>query len=272
MSIYPWEGIDGLRLFSEYLKVTGIAHLGPENYGDPKLIGKKLGLLNGSSWITLWANYFGRKYLAGTHLVNLGNEALQINFMDAYEKGLPTPPQSNIDAMCRYAIDLVELAKVDAILITCSTMNRSYSQVKIAVEPYHIPVVQIDRPMMEKAVQLGGRILVVATHGPTVKNTQSLLRETAEELGKQIQITGLFIEEPWQKLATFDIESHNNLIAEAIRKKMQEETIDCVILAQLSMTAFLLSFPDPMGEFGLPIFTSGQCGFEYMRQILTQIN
>ncbi len=272
MNGYPWEAIDGLRLFSDYLRVTGVAHLGTEKFGDPKLIGKKLGLLNGSSWITLWANYFGRQYLAGAHLVNMGNEALQMNFMEAYEKGQQTPPQSNIEAMCRYAIDLVELAKVDAILITCSTMNCSYSQVKKAVEPYHLPVVQIDRPMMEKAVNHGGRILVVATHGPTVRSTQSLLQETADELGKQIQFTGLHLEEPWRKLATFDVESHNNLLADAIRKKMREETIDCVVLAQLSMTAFLLSFPDPKSEFGIPIFTSGQCGFEYMRQILTQIN
>lgn len=39
-------------------------------------------------------------------------------------------------------------------------------------------------------------------------------------------------------------------------------------LAQLSMTLFLLSYPDPRAEFGVPVFTSGQCGFERMRQVL----
>jgi Asp/Glu/hydantoin racemase len=268
--MYPWATVDPLRLFSEYLRVTGIAHLGPEPYGDPKLLGKRLGLLNGSSWITLWANYFGRQYLPGVHLVNMGNDALQLNFMEAYDRGEQTPPQSNIDAMCRYAIDLVELANVDAILITCSTMNRSYSLVRKAVEPYHIPVVQIDRPMMERAVLHGGRILVVATHGPTVKSTESLLQETAEEFGKPIRSTALHLEAPWHKLADYDVEGHNSLLAEAIREKMQQEAVDCVVLAQLSMTAFLLSFPDPMGEFGIPIFTSGQSGLEYMRNVLMQ--
>jgi Asp/Glu/hydantoin racemase len=268
MSMYPWTTVDALRLFSEYLKVTGIAHLGPELCGDPKLLGKRLGLLNGSSWITLWANYFGRQYLPGVHLVNMGNEALQLNFMEAYDRGEQTPPRSNIDAMCRYATDLVELANVDAILITCSTMNRSYSLVKKAVEPFDIPVVQIDRPMMEKAVQCGGRILVVATHGPTVKSTQALLRETAEELGRPIEFDGLHTEEPWNRLANYDVEGHNRSIADVIHRKMREESIGCVVLAQLSMTAFLLSFPDPVGEFGVPVFTSGQCGFEHMRQVL----
>jgi len=42
-----------------------------------------------------------------------------------------------------------------------------------------------------------------------------------------------------------------------------------VVLAQLSMTAFALSYPDAEAEFGLPVFTSGQTGFQRMREILT---
>jgi Asp/Glu/hydantoin racemase len=272
MDTYPWGEVDGLRLFSEYLRVTGIAHLDPERFGDPNLIGKRLGLLNGSSWITLWSNFFGKQFLPGVHLVNVGNEAMQLNFMEAYEKGEPTPPQSNIDAMSRYAVDLVELGRVDAILITCSTMNRAYPQVVKAVEKFKIPVVQIDHPMMEKAVDHGGRILVVATHGPTVKSTQALLQETANERGRQIDFTGLHIETPWLKLANYDVEGHNQLLADAIRTKIKDDKIDCIVFAQLSMTAFLLSFPNPTAEFGVPVYTSGQCGFEYMRDVLLAMN
>ena len=270
MNLYPWEEVNGLELFRDYLKVMGIAHLGPESYGEEVLKGKKLGVLNGSSWIMLWATYFGRKYLPGVHLVNAGTEAMQLNFMDAYRKGEATPPQSNIDAMARYAIDLVELAQVDAVLITCSTMNRSYPFVAKALEPYGVPVLPIDLPMMEKAVNQGGRILVVATHGPTVKSTQLLLEETAARLGKvgKIHITGLHTEAPWECLAKFDIEGHNRALAEAIRAKLKKEKIDCVVFAQLSMSVFLLSYPDPEKEFGVPIYTSGQYGFEAMRDIL----
>ena len=100
-----------MRLFSDYLRVTGVAHTGPEPHGDPRLIGKRLGLLNGSSWITLWANYFGRMYLPGVHLVNVGNEAVQINFMEAHAAGLPTLPPANLAAFKRYAVDLVELGR-----------------------------------------------------------------------------------------------------------------------------------------------------------------
>jgi glutamate racemase len=129
--------------------------------------------------------------------VNAGNEAVQLNFMDAHQKGLPCPPQSNIEAFVRYARDLVELAQVDLVLITCSTMNRAYPQVADALQPNAVPVLQIDQPMMERAVDQGGEILVVATHGPTVNSTQALLKETASRLGKEVTFSGRTVERAW---------------------------------------------------------------------------
>lgn len=257
-----------LRLFSDYLLVTGVAHIEPESGGDPALIGTRLGLVNGSAWITLWANYFGRLFCPGAHLVNVGNEALQMNFMQAHQQGKPVPPKSNIDLFVSYARDLVELAQVDAILITCSTMNRAFPAVAEAMQPYGVPVLQIDRPMMEAAVKHGGRILVVATHGPTVESTQALLRQTAADLGTEVAYSGLEVEEAWQKLAAGDIVGHNRVLAEAIRAKTTIEHIDCVVLAQLSMTVFLLSYPHPQAELGIPVFTSGKCGFEQAAELL----
>lgn len=263
---------DTIRLFSDYLRVTGVAHTGPEPQGDPRLIGKRLGLLNGSSWITLWANYFGHKYLPGVHLVNAGNEAVQINFMEAHSAGLQSLPATNLSAFKRYAIDLVELGHVDAILITCSTMNRAYPQVREVLRTYEVPVYQIDRPMMECAVNHRRRILVIATHGPTVESTQSLLREVAGETGHAVSMTGALVEFAWGCLASGKVEEHNAILAKTIWDHMQAEEIGCVVLAQLSMTVFLLSYPDPMKEFGIPVFTSGQCGFEAIRELLVSKN
>jgi aspartate/glutamate racemase len=260
--------VDSIRLFSEYLKITGIAHTEPERQGDPNLIGKRLGLLNGSSWITLWANYFGRLYLPGVHLVNVGNEAVQINFMEAHALGKPTPPSSNIEAFVRYARDLVELGRVDAVLITCSTMNRAYTHVQDSLANYGVPVLQIDRPMMESAVRHGGCVLIVATHGPTVNNTQKLLRETADVLGKPLMFSGMTVESAWHRLAEGDVVDHNRQLANAIRERLKKEKINSVVLAQLSMTVFLLSYPDPLTEFGVPVLTSGECGFKQMQEVL----
>ncbi|HRJ58639.1 MAG TPA: aspartate/glutamate racemase family protein [Anaerolineales bacterium] len=259
---------DPMRWFSETLRLTGVAHTAPEKQGVPEFVGKRLGLLNGSAWVVPWANYFGRLFIPGAHLINVGNEAVQINFMEAHERGLPTPPQSNIDAFVRYARDLAELGHVDAILITCSTMNRSYPAVMDAMKPYNIPVIQIDRPIMERAVQQGGKTLVIATHGPTVSSTQALLSETATELNSSIEFAGETVEVAWHRLADGDVQGHNELLARAIRAHQKIEKIDSVVLAQLSMTVFLLSYPDPSAEFGIPVFTSGQCGFEEVAEVL----
>ncbi|HID75865.1 MAG TPA: hypothetical protein EYP56_07695 [Planctomycetaceae bacterium] len=257
---------DPIRLFSDYVTVTGIGRLESGPGGDPALVGKQLGLLNGASWITLWCNYFGKRYLPGVKLVNAGNDAVQLNFTEAYVKGEPCPPQENIHAFVRMARDLVELGHVDAILITCSTMNRSYPAVAEAVD---VPVVQIDMPMMEAAVNHGGKVLVIATLVTTVNSTQALLEETAQRLGKGVVSAGVTVEEAWHRLAAGDIQGHNDLLAQAIRESTARESFGCVVLAQLSMTVFLLSYPDPEAEFGLPVFTSGQLGFQRVKEVLT---
>ncbi len=268
MTTNPFPNIDAIQLFSDYLRVTGVAHLGPEVMGEPGLLGKRLGLLNGSSWITLWSNYFGRLYLPGVHLVNAGSEATQLNFMDAHQKGLPCPPQANIEVFTRYARDLVELSQVDLVMITCSTMNRAYPQVENALKPYGVPVVQIDQPMMERAVASEGTILVVATHGPTINSTQALLRETAARCEKEVAFSGETVEGAWGCLAAGDVRGHNQALANAIHDHLGHEKVGCVVLAQLSMACFLFSYPDPVAEFGIPVLTSAQCGFENVRELL----
>src|SRR4030042_1086328 len=101
--------VDPVRLFSDYMKVTGVPSLAPERGPDPKLSGKKLGVVNGSSWVSLWCTYFGKLMLPGVKIINAGNEAVQLNFMRAHRAGQACPPQINIDLFCRYARDLFDL-------------------------------------------------------------------------------------------------------------------------------------------------------------------
>lgn len=260
---------DAIALFSTYMKLTGVPHLGPEPQGG-EFSGKSVGIVNGGSWIVLWSVYFGRTILPGAKLVNIGNEAVQLSFMDAHHRGNPTPPQSNIDAFARYARDLADLTRIDAILITCSTMNRSADAVRTAVADTGIPVVQIDEAMMERVVTETQHPLVVATHGPTVANTQALLRETATRMGRELAFEGATIEDAFELLGAGDIAGHNQLIADTIRTHRKTGSIDGVVLAQLSMSVFELSYPDPHDEFGVPVYTSGRTGFEKIRELLSE--
>ncbi len=263
--------IDPVSLFSQYMAVTGVPELKEKTASDRRLQGKTLGVVNGSSWISLWSSWFGKMILPGVRIINTGSEAVQLNFMKAHYEGKSCPPQINIDLFCRYAMDLYELFGVDAILITCSTMNRAYTQVSEHMKPFRVPVIQIDQAMMEEAVQTPGKILVVATHGPTVKSTQDLLKETAGRFGKTVTFTGVSIEEAFDLLGQGEIEKHNQIIAEAIREACSHEEIGIVVLAQLSMSVFSFTYPDPVKEFGVMVLSSGETGFAQAGEVLRSL-
>lgn len=257
-----------LQLFSDYMKVTGAPSLEDPQGPDPKLTGKRLGVVNSGSWINLFSSYFGKKMLPGVKILNAGNEAVQLNFMNAYHIGKACPPQVNIDLFTQYAEQLYKLYQVDAILISCSTMNRAYGQVSEHMRQFDVPVIQIDEAMMEEAVNTNGKILVVATHGPTVKSTQDLLLETAGRLVKQVDFAGATVEEAFELLSAGNIKAHNEVIADAIRQATAKEKIDIVVLAQMSMSVFTFSYPDAEAEFGVKVLNSGETGFARAGEVL----
>lgn len=262
--------IDPIKLFGDYMKLTGTPSLKEASGSDPVLSGKRLGVVNAGSWVSLWSTYFGQKMLPGVKIINSSNEAVQLNFMKAYHEGLPCPPQINIDLFCKHAEDLYKLYNVDAILISCSTMNRAFAQVSNHMKQFDVPVVQIDEAMMEEAVNSEGKILVIATHGPTVKNTQDLLLQTANRLGKKVEFTGATIEEAFDMLGEGDIVGHNQAIADVITEKTKEDSIDLVVLAQLSMSIFNFSYPNPESSFGVKVLTSGETGFARVGKVLSE--
>lgn len=258
------------------MQLTGTPTLTDATGPDPLLAGKRLGVVNGSSWVSLWSTYFGQKLLPGVKIINVGNEAVQLNFMQAHHRGEAVPPAVNIDLFGQYARQLYDLYAVDAILISCSTMNRAFGAVQAVMQPYGVPVVQIDEAMMEEAVgprsaSTNGRILVIATHGPTVNSTQQLLQETADRLGKRVAFTGATVESAFELLGEGRTEEHNALIAQAIRQVQAREIVDVVVLAQLSMSVFSFSYPDPVAEFGVPVLNSGETGFQRAGEVLRQV-
>ena len=68
-----------------------------------------------------------------------------------------------------------------------------------------------------------------------------------------------------------DIQLHNDIIAAAIRNAGAEGPIDRVVLAQLSMSVFTMSYPDPVSEFGVPVLCSGDEGFRRTAEVLREI-
>lgn len=101
-------------------------------------------------------------------------------------------------------------------------------------------------------------------------STQQLLQETAEQLGKQVSFTGATVETAFELLGEGKITEHNELIAQTIRQVQARQTVDVVVLAQLSMSVFSFSYPDPVAAFGIPVLNSGETGFRRAGEVLRQ--
>lgn len=185
--------------------------------------------------------------------------------------GRPVPPALNIELFSNYARQLYDLYAVDAILSSCSTMNRAFGAVQAVKQPYGMPVVPIDEAMMEEAVSMNGRVLVIATHGPTLNSTQWLLQETADRLGKRVAFAGATVEMEFEVLGEGKTEAYNALIANTIREVQTLESVE-VVLAQLSMSVFNFSYPDPVAAFCIPMLNSGETGFRRVGEVLRQVN
>ena len=101
-------------------------------------------------------------------------------------------------------------------------------------------------------------------------STQQLLQETDEQLGKQVSFTGATVETAFELLGEGKITAHNELIAQTIRQVQARQTVDVVVLAQLSMSVFSFSYPDPVAAFGIPVLNSGETGFRRAGEVLRQ--
>ena len=74
---------------------------------------------------------------------------------------------------------------------------------------------------------------------------------------------------PREALGEGRIADHNRVIADTIRRVRAKEPVDAVVLAQMSMSVFVFSYPDPAAEFGVPVLNSGETGFRRAGEVLT---
>ena len=167
-------------------------------------------------------------------------------------------PKDNYFKFATYAHFLQE-AGVDLILLACSTFNRA---VELARPMVNTPLLQIDRPMMDLAVQQGKRIGLLATVPTTVPASERLLRTAASDAGKEIEVTTALCSEAFQELKKGNTDLHNQMLLEEIDRL--SGSVDAIVMAQVSMSAL-----EPMlGKTKVPVYNSGRTGFEKVRELL----
>jgi hypothetical protein len=147
-----------------------------------------------------------------------------------------------------------ELADPETLLLcTCSTLGPLADA--LAAERGR-PALRVDRPMAERAVALGPRLLLAACLASTLDPTRRLLLEAAERAGREIVLREVVIEAAWPLFLTGDLPAYHAAIAQGLRPLAAE--VDVVVLAQASMAGVGALLPD----LATPLLSSPRLGLE----------
>jgi glutamate racemase len=216
---------------------------------------KTIGIIHAVNLTIRAMQPFLDQYIPDVEVVHLCDDTIQ---RDNIAAGVGVIPKRNYYKFAQYACNLQD-AGVDLILLACSTFNYAAELARPMID---IPIMQIDRPMMELAVTQGRRVGLLATLATTVPSSERLLRIVAGEKNLPVEITTVMRPEAFEAIQKGDKDTHNNILLEEIDKLSGK--VDSIVLAQLSMSAL-----EPfLGKTAVPVYNSGTTGFERIRQTL----
>ncbi len=164
-------------------------------------------------------------------------------------------PELTPDVRRQVALDILDLADGGAasVLCTCSTLGPGAES---AAELTPVPVLRVDRPMIEAALDRGPRITVAAALASTLGPTRDLLRRVALERGMAIEVRELLCEGAWAFVERGDREGYRRAVAAAIREGVGPS--DAIVLAQASMAGAV----ELLADLGVPVLSSPRLGVE----------
>lgn len=216
---------------------------------------KTLGIIHATNLTIRAMQPFLERFLPDVEIVHLCDDTIQ---RDNIRAGVGVIPKANYFKFAQYAHNLQE-SGVDMILLACSTFNYAAELARPMID---IPIMQIDRPMMESAVSQGKRVGLLATLATTVPSSERLLRIVAAEKKREVEITTVLREEAFRAIQKGDAETHNSILLEEIEKLSGQ--VDSIAMAQLSMSALAPHLP----KTRVPVYDSGTTGFARIREML----
>jgi hypothetical protein len=116
------------------------------------------------------------------------------------------------------------------VVCTCSTLGGVAESIAV---PAGGSVLRIDRPMAERAVSSGRRILVAAALASTLSPTVELLRESAAQQKRAPDLVEILCDGAWHHFEAGDLSAYAARIAQVIAREALPG--DTVVLAQASM-------------------------------------
>ena len=216
---------------------------------------KTLGIIHAVNLTIRAMQPFLERFIPDIEVVHLCDDTIQ---RDNIRAGVGVIPKRNYFKFAQYAHNLQE-AGADMILLACSTFNYAAELARPMID---IPIMQIDRPMMETAVCQGRRVGLLATLATTVPSSERLLRIVAAENKKDVEIVTVLREEAFRAIQKGDADTHNSILMDEIAKL--SEKVDVIAMAQLSMSALT----PHLGKTKVPVYDSGTTGFGRIREML----
>ena len=216
---------------------------------------KTLGLIHTSATLVTVFAALCKEKLPGVDVFNIADDSL---IKDVIRRGELTPLTAQ-----RVAghVASAEAAGADYILVTCSSIGRA---IEAAAAKAGVPVLRVDQPMADLAVQTGKRVGVVATLPTTLEPTADLISRRAQKAGKQIEITSRLCEGAFEALMSGDAATHDAKVAAALKELSKQ--VDVIVLAQASMARVVdtLAAEDKR----VPILASPGLAVDYLATVL----
>ena len=218
---------------------------------------KKIGLIHTSATLIPVFQELINKHFEGQDIkvFNIVDDSLVKNII---ERGLLTTEIS------KRVLDYVSSANdsgADFILVTCSSIGRA---VEMAASYSKVPVLRVDQPMTDVAIQTGTKIGVVATLASTLEPTSDLVSRRAAIAGKEIELTSRLCEGAFDALMGGNPELHDKLVATVLKELAQE--VDVILLAQASMARVVSQLSEE--DKKVPILASPEIAVQYMANLI----
>ena len=216
---------------------------------------KRLGLVHTSATLVPVFAALCKEKLPGVETFNISDDSLV--------KGIIAAGSLTAQISRRVAgyLESAELAGADYIMVTCSSIGPA---VEAGAKLIGVPVLRVDQPMADKAVQTGKKIGVIATLKTTLEPTADLIQRRAAGAGKQIELTSKLCEGAFDALMSGDGAKHDALVSAALKELSTK--VDVIVLAQASMARVVDALP--AADKRVPILASPGIAVDYLATVL----
>jgi len=173
--------------------------------------------------------------------------------------------QETMAEIARRLVTLIGLSvqgRAELVVFTCSSTS---PLIDIARPCFSVPILKVDDPMAERAVQLGRRIGILCTTPSTVSPSSALVAHHARSLGREVAVEAKLVADAFEALQRGNRDRHDALVEDAALDLAGRS--DVIVLAQASMA----HLAEPLAaRVNVPVLSSPPILMETLRARLAQ--